>query len=405
MKVLMFGWEFPPFSSGGLGTACYGLTKSLSGKGVQITFVLPYSAEISDADFVKILPAGNIKIRKISTILRPYMGFKEYSTALVRKPNPKIYGSTLFEEVYKYTLAAEKIAEEEEFDIIHCHDWMTFGAGIAAKRKKGKPLVLHVHATEFDRTGGHHVNQHVYELERDGMHNADRVIAVSNFTKSKIISNYGVPEEKVSVIHNAVDSSINHHGENFEFKKNDRMVLFLGRLTLQKGPDYFVYTAKKVLEREKDVKFMIAGSGDMEPFIIEKTAEMGISRSVLFAGFLNPQDVERAYKMADIYVMPSVSEPFGITALEAMKNKTPVIVSNQSGVSEVIKHCLKADFWDVDEMSNKIIALLRYKPLSDALRENGYFEARGFSWDTPAQKCIQLYEKLLTDCGFIQKMS
>ncbi len=395
MKILMFGWEFPPFSSGGLGTACYGLTKSLSAKGVQITFVLPYSAEINEADFVRILPAGNIRIRKINTILQPYMGIKDYKTYLLKKPNPKIYGSTLFEEVCKYTLAAEKIAEEEEFDVIHCHDWMTFGAGIAAKRKKGKPLVLHVHATEFDRTGGHQVNQHVYELEREGLHKADKIIAVSNFTKNKILSNYGVPGEKVTVIHNAVDSSSYYHGENFEFKKTDKMVLFLGRLTLQKGPDYFIYTAKKVIEHEKNVKFMIAGSGDMEPFIIEKAAEMGISKNMLFAGFLNPQDVERAYKMADVYVMPSVSEPFGIAALEAMKNKTPAIVSNQSGVSEVVKHCLKADFWDVDELSNKIIALLRYKPLSDTLRENGYFEARSFSWDTPADKCIQLYEKLL----------
>ena len=394
MKVLMFGWEFPPFSSGGLGTACYGLTKSLSGKGVQITFVLPYSADINDVDFLRILPAGNIKIRKITSILQPYMSMKDYKTSLLRKPNSKIYGSTLFEEVYKYTLAAEKIAEEEEFDIIHCHDWMTFGAGIAAKRKSGKPLILHVHATEFDRTGGNHANQHVYELEREGMHKADRIITVSNFTKNKITSNYGVPEEKVSVVHNAVDCTSHYNGRNFEANKAERIVLFLGRLTLQKGPDYFVYTAKKVLEHEKNVRFMIAGSGDMEPFIIEKTAELGIAKNFLFAGFLNQNDVEKAYRMADIYVMPSVSEPFGITTLEAMKNKTPAIVSNQSGVSEVVRHCLKADFWDVNELSNKIIALLRYEPLHEALRENGFFEASAFSWDTPADKCIQIYNEL-----------
>ena len=395
MKVLMFGWEFPPLSSGGLGTACYGLTKSLSKKGVEITFVLPYSGDI-DADFLKIIPAGNVKIRNISSFLQPYMSSQEYKKSLGKKPQPKIYGSTLFEEVARYTLAAEKIAEEEDFDIIHCHDWMTFGAGIRAKKKKNKPLVLHVHATEHDRTGGHQVNQHVYDLERHGMHKADKVIAVSNFTKTKIMDHYGLPSEKIRVVHNAVDFSQHYYDEDFGIKKTDKIVLFLGRITLQKGPDYFVQAAKKVLGHEKNVKFVIAGSGDMEPFIIEKAAELGIADKVLFAGFLNNDDVERAYKMADIYVMPSVSEPFGITALEAMKYKTPSIVSKQSGVSEVIRHCLKVDFWDVDEMSSKIIALLRYKPLHETLKEDGYFEVKRFSWDTPAEKCIQVYNELIS---------
>ena len=395
MKVLMFGWEFPPLSSGGLGTACYGFTKSLSKKGVEITFVLPYSGDI-DADFLKIIPAGNVKIRNISSFLQPYMSSQEYKKSLGKKPQPKIYGSTLFEEVARYTLAAEKIAEEEDFDIIHCHDWMTFGAGIRAKKKKGKPLVLHVHATEHDRTGGHQVNQHVYDLERHGIHKADKVIAVSNFTKTKIMDHYGLPSEKIRVVHNAVDFSQHYYDEDFGIKKTDRIVLFLGRITLQKGPDYFVHAAKKVLGHEKNVKFVIAGSGDMEPFIIEKAAELGIADKVLFAGFLNQDDVERAYKMADIYVMPSVSEPFGITALEAMKYKTPSIVSKQSGVSEVVRHCLKVDFWDVDEMSSKIIALLRYKPLHETLKEDGYFEVKRFSWDTPAEKCIQVYNELIS---------
>ena len=396
MKVLMFGWEFPPLSSGGLGTACYGLTKSLSKKGVEITFVLPYSFDANNADFVKLISAGNIKIRKIASALQPYMTSQEYKKSLGKKSSPKIYGSTLFDEVYRYTLAAEKIAEEEDFDIIHCHDWMTFGAGIRAKRKKNKPLVLHVHATEHDRTGGHQVNQHVYDLERYGMHKADKVIAVSNFTKNKIMTHYGMPSEKISVVHNAVDFSQHYYDESFEINKTDKVVLFLGRITLQKGPDYFIYAAKKVLEHEKNVKFIVVGSGDMEPFIIEKAAELGIADKVLFAGFLNDEYVEKAYKMADIYVMPSVSEPFGITALEAMKNKTPVIMSKQSGVSEVIRHCLKVDFWDVNEISNKIIALLRYKPLHETLKDDGYFEVKNFNWDTPAEKCIQVYNELIS---------
>src|SRR3989338_5982978 len=274
MKVLMFGWEFPPLSSGGLGTACYGLTKGLSRKGIEITFVLPYSDEITSADFLRIVPAGNVKIRTIKSVLQPYMTSSGYSVRISKNPQPGIYGSTLFDEVRRYTLAAERIAEEEDFDIIHCHDWMTFGAGINAKKKKNKPLVLHVHATEFDRTGGHQVNQYVYDLEREGMHKAYRIIAVSNFTKSRIMAHYGVPDEKITVVHNAVDFSQHYSHEDFEIKKTDRIVLFLGRLTLQKGPDYFVYAAKKVLEKEKNVKFIVAGSGDMERFVIEKAAEL-----------------------------------------------------------------------------------------------------------------------------------
>ena len=396
MKVLMFGWEFPPLSSGGLGTACYGLTKGLSKKGVQITFVLPYSFDTDNADFVRLISAGNIKIKKIASALQPYMSSQEYRRTLGKKPSPKIYGSTLFDEVYRYTLAAEKIAEEEDLDVIHCHDWMTFGAGIRAKKKKEKPLVLHVHSTEQDRTGGHQVNQYVYDLERHGMHKADKIIAVSNFTKNKIVTHYSVPSEKIIVVHNAVDFSHHYRDENFEIKKTDKVVLFLGRVTLQKGPDYFIYAAKKILEHEKNVKFIIAGTGDMEPFIIEKAAELGIADKVLFAGFLSQDNVERAYKMADVYVMPSVSEPFGITALEAMKNKAPVIVSKQSGVSEVIKHCLKVDFWDIDELSNKIISLLRYRRLHEALKENGYIEVKNFNWDVPAEKCIGVYNEVIS---------
>ena len=399
MKVLMFGWEFPPMSSGGLGTACYGLTKGLSNKGVEITFVLPYSAE-SDADFIKLRSTNkipNLKLRKIDSAIKPYMTSESYHSFVSKKSatQAKIYGSTLFDEVHRYNLAAEKIAEEEDFDVIHCHDWMTFGAGIRAKKKKNKPLVMHVHATELDRTGGHKVNQHVYDLEKQGMHKADKIIAVSNFTKHKIMSHYGISPEKIEVVHNAVDFSQHYYDESFGINKAGKVVLFLGRITLQKGPDYFVEAAKKVLEHEKNVKFIVAGTGDMEARMIEKAAELGISDKVLFAGFLNPDDVEKAYKMADIYVMPSVSEPFGITALEAMKNKTPSIVSKQSGVSEVVNHCLKVDFWDVNELSSKIISVLRYPNLKDSMSENAYNEVQKFSWDQPAQKCIEVYNKVM----------
>lgn len=390
----MFGWEFPPISGGGLGTACYGLTKGLSRKNVDVTLVLPNYPDDIKSGFVKIISAENTKIKKIDSILTPYMTSESYSKAK-KRANAKIYGETLFHEINRYAEAAKKIAMEENFDVIHCHDWMTFKAGINAKMIKKKPLVLQVHATEFDRTGGNGINEYVYKIEKEGMHFADSIIAVSNYTKGKIITHYGINPEKITVVHNAVEFEQKNANENFEIKKNDKVVLFLGRITLQKGPDYFIYAAKKVLEHDKNVKFIIVGNGDMEPFIIEKVAEMGIADKVLFAGFLQGNDLERAYKMADVYVMPSVSEPFGITPLEAMSNKVPVIISKNSGVSEVIRHCLLVDFWDIDDMSNKIVAVLKYNTLRQSLSDNGFCEVKKFSWDVPAQKCIEVYNKVM----------
>ncbi len=391
MKVLMFGWEFPPVSSGGLGTACYGLTKALSSKGVDITLVLPSAADI-DADFVKVIGANTLKIRKVDSILMPYLNSASYYSTYqkVTRQNA-IYGRNLFQEVSRYTEAAAGIAEEEDFDIIHCHDWMTFGAGIRAKQVSKKPLVVHIHATEFDRTGGNGVHQHVYDIEREGMHKADKVVAVSNFTKQKILQHYGVQPQKVAVVHNGVELD---RRENAYSK--EKMVLFLGRITLQKGPDYFLYAAKRALEIDKDIRFVIAGSGDMEPLIVEKAAELGIADKVLFAGFLEGEKVREAYQKASLYVMPSVSEPFGLTPLEAMNNRTPVIISRQSGVSEVISHCLKVDFWDVNQIANQMISVLRYSELQQELSDNASAEVRKFNWASPAEKCISIYNGLLT---------
>ncbi len=390
MKVLMFGWEFPPVSSGGLGTACYGLTKALSSKGVEITLVLP-SANNIDADFLsKVIGISNMKIRKVDSILMPYMSTYSYNARRQGSRQNSIYGSTLFEEVKRYAQAAEKIAAEEQFDIIHCHDWMTYQAGINAKEISKKPLVVHVHATEFDRTGGNGMHQHVYDVEKEGMNKADKVIAVSNFTKKKIVQHYGINEQKIAVVHNGIE--LQGIGRK---EKKEKIVLFLGRITLQKGPDWFLYAAKRALEIDKDIRFIIAGSGDMEPMIIEKAAELGIADKVLFAGFLEGESVRQAYQRAMLYVMPSVSEPFGLTPLEAMNNGTPVIISRQSGVSEVISHCLKADFWDTEQIANKIISVLRHKALQHELQSNGMQEAGKFSWTTPAEKCISIYDELM----------
>ena len=294
LRVLMFGWEFPPYSSGGLGTACYGLTKGLSNKGVHVTFVVPRMPEASKHKFVKVISADvdkvKIKFVEVDTLLQPYMTTKTYKARyeehLVHQKRSvgKLYGKDLYAEVRRYALQAAKIARKEKFDIIHCHDWMTYGAGIKAKEVSGKPLVIHVHATEFDRTGGTGVNSYVYGLEMEGMQKCDRIITVSNYTKKMVATYYAIDPNKIQPVHNAVELTNKKHADaRIDDKKT---VLFLGRITIQKGPDYFLQAAKKVLEHNPNVRFVIAGSGDMEPYMIEQSANLGISDKVLFAGFL-----------------------------------------------------------------------------------------------------------------------
>ena len=399
VKVLMFGWEFPPYNSGGLGTACAGLTKGLSKSGAEVIFVLPKKVNLF-VDYLKIVFGDTDSLRShyfINSLLKGYSTEKSYLDRLSveEKSRRKFYGQNLLEEVLRYAEIGAEIAKREKFDIIHAHDWLTAKAAIAAKRISGKHFVLHIHATEFDRSADGGVNQAVYEIEREGMHEADLVLAVSNFTRKKIIKHYGVSPEKVRVVHNAVDFENYALEKMHELKKNNKIVLFLGRLTLQKGPDYFVRAAKRVLEHYPDVIFVVAGSGDMERQMIRLAAEMGISHKFIFTGFLRGDDTKKAYQMADLYVMPSVSEPFGLTPLEALMNGTPVLISRQSGVSEVLSHCLKTDFWDTDEMANKIVSVLRHEELKRCLRENGRAEVGKMSWDEPAKRCVDIYEELL----------
>lgn len=409
MRVLMFGWEFPPFSSGGLGTACYGLTKGLKNHNVDVTFVMPKKFKNMKAEHVKLVSSESARysrVKKTITVNSPivaYMTPEEYKEDVIlkiknkgkkEKPSSSIYGKNLFEEVLRYAQKAAYIAEKNPHDIIHSHDWMTYKAGIEAKKVSGKPFVIHVHATEFDRTGGNGVNQFVYDIEREGMHMADQIIAVSNFTKNKIVEHYGVDPNKINVVHNAVEFTDYKFDKNdFKIKEKDKVVLFLGRVTLQKGPDYFIEAAKKAAEIDPNIKFIVAGAGDMLGNTIEKAADLGIADKVLFTGFINPNEVDRLYKIADLYVMPSVSEPFGITPLEAMRNGTPVLISKQSGVSEVVDHCLKVDFWDTDAMVNKMIGVLKYEALSNTLKDHGSVEIKKFNWNEPAKKCIEIYRK------------
>ena len=409
LKVLMFGWEFPPFYSGGLGTACQGLTKGLTNNKTDVIFVMPHGPQGTKSESFELLIASDIKeyslkIHHIDSILQPYHTEEQYHKdyeQLVQEitTNPKnnskvLYGNNIYEEVLRLSRAARVLARMKKFDVIHCHDWMTFLAGIEAKKVSGKPLVVHVHITEFDKTGGTGINSQIYAVEKAGMDAADKIIAVSYFTKQKIIEHYGINPDKIQVVHNAVEFT-SYPDSAFDIKKNEKVVLFLGRLTLQKGPDYFIEAAKKVLDYDPDVKFIIAGNGDMEKRLIDRVAQLGIGRNVLFAGFLSGKDVDLAYKSADLYVMPSVSEPFGITPLEALRNNVPVIISKQSGVSEVLKNALKVDFWDVDELANKIISVLNYRALHSDLTHHGAMEVRTFSWNNSAQKCIEVYKLLI----------
>ena len=482
----MLGWEFPPHISGGLGTACYGLTQGLKGEKVDVTFVVPRAHGDEDRSYVDLVgcnqvqqgggshAAGanasdrvavssgtsgsasadeqadaarkSIELLAVDSLLSPYADEEEYAQryadhvarfgqraadtelaqgwqalwtrlasssqldeapALVetgRRLENHVaaastggfsgrYGPDLMAEVARYAVAVARVADKCKFDVIHAHDWMTYPAGLVASALTKKPLVVHMHASEFDRSG-EHVNARIHALEQLGLHGSDRVICVSRYTSRIMETRYGVPRKKLRVVHNAVLES--------ERKKRtarkaipEPIVLFLGRVTFQKGPDYFLEAARRVVEIEPNVKFVMAGSGDMLPKMIERTARLGLARHVHFTGFLRGASVKRMYSMADCYVMPSVSEPFGISPLEAMELDVPVIVSKQSGVSEILKNALKVDFWDVDALANKILAVIRYRGLSDALCDAGRSEVSKIRWDRPARLVRKVYEELV----------
>jgi glycosyltransferase involved in cell wall biosynthesis len=303
------------------------------------------------------------------------------------------YGPNLFQEIANYAVVASVLGSELEFDIIHAHDWLTFPAGMAAKAVSGKPLVIHVHATDFDRSGGD-VNPGVYEIEKQGMLNADRVITVSNFTKSTVIDKYGIEGTKVFTVYNAVEPIAIKENLNVKKGFDEKIVTFLGRVTMQKGPEYFVEVAAKVLERMDNVRFVMAGSGDMLTKMIARAAQLKITDKFHFTGFLTGDDVFRMYSMSDVYVMPSVSEPFGISPLEAMQSNVPVIISNQSGVAEILNHAIKVDFWDVDAMADAIYGILNYSALDKMFTTHGKSEVEGLKWENSALKVKEVYDSV-----------
>lgn len=422
MKVLMFGWEFPPHISGGLGTACYGLSKGLLHNEVEVLFVVPKMFGDEEGGDIRLINASNVFIdfseqsyhelwRKLTiigvhSIMRPYLSPDEFQriSHFAKLNRSEVqesvfqthfefsgkYGPDLFREVARYAVIAAKVASVNRFDVIHAHDWLTFPAGIAAREVSGKPLVIHVHATEFDRSG-ENINQEVYNMEREGMHAADRIITVSNFTRNVVIHRYGIHPDKVQTIYNAV-MPLHHEGEAPVKHFNEKLVTFLGRVTFQKGPDYFVEAAYKVLKKDGNVRFVMAGTGDMLHRVIKRVAQLRIGSRFHFTGFLKGKEVDDIFALSDVYVMPSVSEPFGISPLEAMRSNVPVIISKQSGVSEVLRHALKVDFWDVDAIADNIYGLLHYKGLPKMFIRHGKHEVENMKWDDAGRKVKQVYE-------------
>lgn len=430
MRVLMFGWEFPPHIAGGLGTACYGIVKGLAYNGVQTLFVMPSASGDEDQSAAKIINASDVPVEsfgstvdefldkvkfvRIGSNMIPYVDPEEFhemveserrlqSENLTKCIGTKFrfsgrYGSNLMEEVAHYAMVGGTIAMEhkDEFDIIHAHDWLTYLAGIAAKELTGKPLVVHVHATSFDRGTEDHIDSRVYDIEKRGMMAADKVIAVSDLTRNIVINKYGIDPEKVVTVHNAVDFS---GRENVKVERGvrDKVVTFLGRITFQKGPEYFIEAAAKVLKRTKGVRFVMAGSGDMMNRCIRHVAKLGISDRFHFTGFLRGAEVQKMFAMSDVYIMPSVSEPFGISPLEAMRSNVPAIISNQSGAAEVLKYAFKVDFWDVDAMADDIYALLKYPALADFAAREGYEEVNRLKWNIATAKLKNIYESVVNN--------
>jgi len=419
MKVLMYGWEFPPHISGGLGVACHAMVTELSKKNVKITLVLPLEIKVQRDDFSvigcgttqQVNPDLTIARAPLTTWLSPYLSKQDYERLSATSSHPDLsalqqldffkhlkltdticltvkYGAYLFAEVLYYAAVAGKLAQTVPHDVIHVHDWLTVLAGIEARRYSGKPLVFHVHALEIDRSGEDN-NYNVFAIEKYGMQQADKIIAVSEFTKNTIVKYYHIAPEKIAIIHNgtypADYSAIYHKAQR------TKTVLFVGRMTQQKGPSFFIEAATKVLAFRQDVRFIMVGHGDLMAGLIEWVARLGLGRYFNFPGFLKPEEVAKIYTVADLYIMPSVSEPFGLTCLEALARNVPVIISKQSGVAGVLQHVLKVDFWDIDEMTNKILAILAHPPLVRTMLKNVKREIKALTWERTARGIIDLY--------------
>ena len=419
-RILMLGWEYPPEISGGLGTACRGIVKALAARGTEIVFVAPhidssiFDSRVEYVDLEELSgkdePAWfrqRIKRLQTKSALRPYMTEAGYADMLERLRRSSEengtrsildlsegYGPELDSEVRRYASVVEVLATTEKFGLVHAHDWMTFPAALRLRKLTGVPALLHVHSLEVDRNS-EDPNASILKLEKAAFAAADHVIAVSHYTKAKLVGNYDVPEWKITVVHNAVSrkesSPVRAAGKPF----GEKLVLFLGRVTSQKGPGYFIDAAARVLKTDPTIRFVMAGSGDMLPGMIERAAEHRIGLNFHFTGFLRGSEVERIYAMSDLYVMPSVSEPFGISSLEAVMYDVPVIVSRQSGVGEILKHAVKVDYWNIGELADSILGILTQPALRDATVRMCSDEIAGVCWENAAEKIQDAYARVL----------
>lgn len=370
---MMLGWEFPPFRSGGLGTHCFHLTKNLSALGVKIVFLMPKNPFKIKSDYIEIVEVDP------SLMIGPYSFTERVG---------ENYGKSFFDDVWKYNTLCARYALKRKFDFIHCHDWLTSIAGVEIKKRTGKPLIVTMHSTEYDRTGSLSPNKWIVDREATVVKAADVIIAVSELMKRQLIERYNADPNKIIVIYNAINSDDWSAAEVKKVFPGKKIVLFMGRLTIQKGPDFFLKAAKRVLEKNPDVRFVIGGKGDMLPQLIRETVSLGIADKVMFLGYVSDKELPHLYASADVFVLPSVSEPFGITVLESMAAKTPTIITKQSGARELVKNAFTVDFWDVNEMANKILALITYPTLHSTMRELGHAEVKGYSWDKIAQETL-----------------
>jgi glycosyltransferase involved in cell wall biosynthesis len=402
MRVLKFGWEFPPSKNGGLGVACFGLTRELLQNGVEVIFVLPKTQETKgDARFVFADEERLLKVLHTDVTPGPYQQSDSTVDVIVgynEDGGPIIKSRTIIEEVHRFAHQASLIARQENFDVIHAHDWTSYLAGVAAKVVSGKKLVLHVHATSFDQAAGSNVDPTIYKIEEEAFAMADKVVTVSGYTKNIIVHQHHVSADKVEVVHNGCDSfePERHPPVLAELKaQGKKIVLYHGRISIQKGVDYFVRAARRVVDADPSVVFVVSGWGDMKSQVIDLVGAMGLSKHVLFAGALWEEDRDRMYQAADLLVMPSVSEPFGLVPLEALQHGTPSVITQQSGVAEVLTHALKVDFWDVEEMANKILSSLRYPAIRSQMVNEGKQQLEKMSWQLAAQKVKRIYQNLL----------
>lgn len=390
----MLGWELPPHNSGGLGVVCLQLCKALAKQNVDIEFILPYEAD-HGIDFMAITAATP---QGVASVIRSGIAYDSYKYV---KEDGSEEWLNIYDQQELYEKSVERLIDGREFDIVHAHDWLTARAGMRVKEKRGCPLIIHVHSIESDRSGGNGGNPLVLEIEEMAMHMADRIVAVSQHTKNCIVRDYGVPADKIEVVHNSIESSDivpldtdnTYHYLSAMRAQGYRVVTNVGRLTIQKGLPNLLLAAKEVVYRAPKTLFLIVGSGEQYYELITLAADLGIGANVLFTGFLRGKQWRDAFAVSDLFVMPSISEPFGLTPLEAVAYGTPSVVSKQSGVSEVFKNCLKVDFWDITEMANQITSVVQNDALRDTLTINAQAECQNFSWESASRKVVDVYKQ------------